>query len=683
MYLILFKCSGLFLASCFDRLFNMREKATLILLLSFMVTGAVGGQVLWQADFADDTKWEKRKTCGELVFSAKPDSLAVGGKLTNSTDTAWQIATKPVSLPIKGKYALCFRMVAKGLHHPGNGASEKYGYVTAVFWYDGEGRQIARHPFGIACVEISQSDYRVVNEVPDGAASFAVRIGFDQPNLKAGTGVRFSDLRIEQAAADESCGETRPDCCAPRIRIVSATPTRDANAPVVVSVTDPSGVDGKSVRVEVDGARRESNEVRSIANGFEIVVPCVEKPWCEGLHWLEVSARDGLGNVNNAKKAFLIGDGPATPAVTLRDDGMTLIGGEPFFPIGIYGVCRREFNAYDLDRALADLKAAGFNTVQSYGAARDPSFLDAVERQGMRTWMGAHAPNEKVVGRFRHSPSVIAWYLGDDTSEHATPEELLDRDDNIRAVDPTRITTQADVLEPMSRPDRYWDYQSATDSFLPEIYPVRGTDQAKDRLCVAQTVLEMKRVAEDQAGDPTGRRHSCWPIIQYFRGWGWKRFPTAEELYGMSFAAIIHGAQGVTWYTYGGFLNPEKKKFNYGVTSSEEVWRNTTNLTRRIARLVPVLTERTPAQPPVPTVLSGPKLDAHGNPSVTTLLKVRDGVRYLLAVNAADAKVRASFAPFARGNIDVLWEDRTVTADGQGGFSDTFAPLAVHVYRWR
>ena len=37
------------------------------------------------------------------------------------------------------------------------------------------------------------------------------------------------------------------------------------------------------------------------------------------------------------------------PKATLRDDGMTLIDGEPFFPIGMYSVCRREFNGNNFE----------------------------------------------------------------------------------------------------------------------------------------------------------------------------------------------------------------------------------------------------------------------------------------------------------------------------------------------
>jgi hypothetical protein len=96
-----------------------------------------------------------------------------------------------------------------------------------------------------------------------------------------------------------------------------------------------------------------------------------------------------------------------------------------------------------------------------------------------------------------------------------------------------------------------------------------------------------------------------------------------------------------------------------------------------------VLVERTPAQPPTPAILSGPAKDALNGPSITALYKVKDGVKYLLAVYSADAEVKASFAPSASGEVEVLWENRSIPADAKGRFTDTFKPLGVHVYRWR
>jgi len=643
------------------------------------VSSAFADPVLWKADFTDKDVWlapRQYSDTGELKFSLKPDTLSVGGTVSNKIDTAWQVETKNLPLKHEGKYALVFTFTSRGCRKAYNGVVP--GWDNCVLWYDKDGKVLERHPIDLVFADIPPYEYRFVKVVPAGATQFRLKLGWESPNLSAGQGVRFQNVRLEAAAGDAPLGCLRPDITGPRIKVVSETPTRDDRAPAVVSVTDETGVKPDSISVTADGVVRTDFVRKAVKGGFELSIPCGAKPWAEGLHWLQVRATDMNGCETAAKKCFLIGDKSTTPAVTLRDDGMTLIDGKPFFPIGIYAVCKRDFNAYNWDRAVSDLKDAGFNLLHSYNAPRDPEFHAVAKKYDMKMWMSAYQPDAEIVAKYRHYPWVIAWYLGDDTSMNTTVSELYDRDDNIRAVDQTRLTTQADVY--MSGFDLY---APETDNFLPEIYPVGGTDQNRDRRCVAEVCRTMRACVEAQAKDASGRRHSNWPIIQYFKGWGWKRFPTPEEFYGMNFAAIVSGAQGITWYTYGGFVNEAKKKFNYGVTSSEQVWTTTTNCTRRLASLVPVLVERTPAQPPEPTVLSGPKRDGLDGPSVSALYKTKDGVKYLFAVNSADATVKASFAPSASGDVEVIWENRRVSADAKGCFTDTFKPLAVHVYRWR
>ena len=139
---------------------------------------------------------------------------------------------------------------------------------------------------------------------------------------------------------------------------------------------------------------------------------------------------------------------------------------------------------------------------------------------------------------------------------------------------------------------------------------------------------------------------------------------------------MIHGAHGVTWYTYGGFDK------NEGVTSTPERWRNICDLAGRLSELSPVLVERTPPQPAVPEVVFGPKTDPLGGPSVTCLLKRHGDTTCLLAVNAAAEPVRARLAAPHADSIEVLYEDRTCVAE-KGYLTDDFAPFAVHAYRWR
>ncbi len=341
---------------------------------------------------------------------------------------------------------------------------------------------------------------------------------------------------------------------------------------------------------------------------------------------------------------------PASPKpaieAKLRDDGMAIVNGEPFFPIGVYSVCRREFNNNDLDRAFADLKAAGFNFAHTYGNSYDPDFLAAAQKHGFLLWVQARIPDKNFLTVGRHHPSILAWYLGDDTSDHITPQELADYNTLVKAADPARrLTCQADPISADFAISRFAPYVRHTDVFMPEIYPIRGKAGDKsDTNCVAQTILDMQCWKEDVRKYGDGAPRACWPILQYFKGWsGWGHFPTREQLVATSWAALIHGANGITWYTYGGFYSPKTGKYNEGVTSTPERWANIKALVTEIRKYAPVLLSQQRLQPKV-EILNGPARDPLGvNPSVTCLCKVHNGKHYLFAVNASTAPVQARF----------------------------------------
>ena len=468
-------------------------------------------------------------------------------------------------------------------------------------------------------------------------------------------------------------GDVRP----PRVRRTSPSPVRNADETLRIEVKDAeSTVLWDSLKATVDGVDRTAEFVRS---GDEISLAAPSGGWAQGLHTAEVCAVDFHGNKAQSRKMFYIGDAPTTPVVSLRDDGIVLVDGKPFFPIGVYAVCQREFNGNSFDTAFKGLKESGFNLAHTYGDSYSPAFLAAAAKYGIKLWVEARFPDGRLVDVGRHNPNIIAWYLGDDTSDHILPELEADYDEAVKAVDPTRITVQADpIVSSSGGASRYADYVTATDGLMPEIYPVRNKEgDPTDRTCVAVTIRDMKQFHEDVRLHGDGRPRTCWAILQYFKGWeGWKHFPTREQLFATTFAAVIHGAHGVTWYTYGGFGK------NEGVTSTPERWRNICDLAERLSALAPVLVERTPEQPPVPVVVSGPKTDPLGGPSVTCLLKRYEEWNYLLAVNAATEPVTATLvAEGAEEKVGVFCEKRACKASG-GRITDDFAPFAVHIYRW-
>ncbi len=476
----------------------------------------------------------------------------------------------------------------------------------------------------------------------------------------------------------------------PRVKLVGARakPSRESREFLEFEITDDSYIRASSVAITVDDEDVTDVFTREkTATGSLRLIGAFKNEFSEGLHKSTVEVSDVLGNSVLATRFFLIGDPPTTPKITLREDGATLIDGAPFFPIGIYGVTEREFNGNNIDEAFRGLKEAGFNFAHSYSMPREDKFLRAAEKYGFKLWSVARFPDERFVDVERHCSSIIAWYLGDDTSYNTKPSELYDYFDSCKAVDPTRLTVQADPIDAGKDISNYRPYVKGTDAFLPEIYPVRKEGVEGGTHCVAQTVKDVKRSFSDASEADDGPK-AIWPIIQYFQGWGWERFPTYQELRAMSFAALAAGANGITWYTYGGFVDPGKKMFNYGVTTTPERWNNISTIATQINELSPVLLQLTdPFLQPKVTILNGSKLDPEGNDSITCLLKRYEGKTYLFAVNSSPKAVDVRFDFPSESDcsaLEVLYDEKDNASPSfeNGVLREQFEGFGVRIYRW-
>ena len=729
------------------------------------------GDLFAQKDFWTLRNYENRLSVDVGGTHDGVKGLYLGGS-AKACDTAWSATSGKMLLKGAGRrYRLAFSVNSSIVVKLPNSDGENW--CGRMFWYGADGKELSKEQIGYFVNRGQRTNVAVYGDIPEGAVSFSVRLGFDSPNIGPANSLLYSDLSFEELAdtpsfaneasfvsevrsggniswrADipEGCavlfqwrgassfvelakkpfvgpngtdstffdapfaadaaaiqyrvtlrsnGKSTPalhevsggkwtdggwtpvgDTMPPRVRRTSPSPTRDPAETLRIEVKDAtSTVMWDSLNVIVDGVDKTAAFLR---DGDVISLDAPSGGWAQGLHTAKVRVVDFHGNKAQSTKMFYVGEAPTTPKVTLRDDGMTLVDGKPFFPIGMYAVCKRDFNGKNFDTAFKGLKAAGFNLAHTYGNSYASDFLAAAAKYDVKLWVAARFPDRRLIDTGRHNPCIIAWYLGDDTSDHILPELEADYDEAVKAVDPTRITVQADpIISSRGGSSRYADYVTATDGFLPEIYPVRNKEgDPTDKTCVATAIRDMRQFAEDVHLHGDGKPRTCWAILQYFKGWsGWQHFPTREQLFATTFAAIIHGAHGVTWYTYGGFDK------NEGVTSSPERWKNICELATRLSELSPVLVERTPRQPAVPSVLAGPKKDPLGGPSVTCLLKRHDGWSYILAVNAAAEPVSAALSAEGAVNVEVLYENRAVAA-ADGCVKDDFAPFAVHIYRWR
>ena len=182
----------------------------------------------------------------------------------------------------------------------------------------------------------------------------------------------------------------------------------------------------------------------------------------------------------------------------------------------------------------------------------------------------------------------------------------------------------------------------------------------------------MKTIYEDLklAGSPV---KSIWAIIQHFEGWGWQRYPTHAEQRAMTYLSIIHGAHGVTWYTYGG------RGKNHGVTHTPEQWQLICSVAGELAQLKDVLTSRNAKTQPTATVTSGPTKDSLGFPSISCLLKDNAEPKILLTANSSPEAVQAKI-PLAGLKVTVLLKTAPLTP--KTASATTSRPLTCMSINW-
>lgn len=642
------------------------------------------GGVVWHDDFTDRNRWpvcedydgSVRISFGRRSADGSP-ALCVTGTATGRCDTAWRVRSERVVLPRRSpKFGLRFTESAVNLRR--ELVTANYRWTTMLVWYGPDGRETGRRLFASG-IRPGTWDVSLVDVLPQTAAAFELQLGFDGPDMPAGTEVRFADVSFALLGEDAVCGFSGADATPPRVCLTSASPTTDPFTPVGFSVSDGTGVAWERTKVRIDG-KDVTSLFRRAGDGFVMDRPAA--PWKAGLHRLFVHIEDVLGNACEARKVFYVGSPVKTPKISLRDDGVTLVDGVPFFPVGIYNVKRHEANGRDFYRAFADLGKAGFNFANSYRESRDPDFAAAARKHGFRLFEDAQRIRSDILDVRRHDPTYLVWYIGDDTADHNTPQMIRDRDENLRAVDGTRLTCQADYIEAPVIKDRYAPYVGLTDIFMPELYPVHGDHDASG--CVARVVREMGMIRRNHRSCVSARTCAIWPIIQNFKGWtAWKRYPTPEETTAMSFAALVHGAKGILWYTYSSTIppNPSKGRFDAGIADDPKAWNTATNLARRISGLSQVLMSPGDTAARV-TVTDGPEKDMFGNVSVSGLVKRHEGKTFLIAVNAVRHPVRAKFTlPDKCSGVTVLWENRQVPCQGNA-FEDDFASFGVHVYVW-
>lgn len=572
------------------------------------------------------------------------------------------------------------------------------GLSTAVLWFGADKKPIlVQDPLGKMVPSGWEFGFRSRGDswlktvkcgrVPAGAAFAKVKIGGDAPDIPLeGGNVEFKRIAVRMREGAQGPWDFG-DLSAPTFHLACMTPDPNPNAAIRFAVKDESELDMSKFRCVIDGADVTRQLVRE---GDETFVFKPTAPWeKDSLHLIAVEAADDCGNAGSETLAFFCGERFQKGIVTLRDDNMVLIDGKPFFPIAPTSVRKAPPNGYDIGKAIADLKGAGFNTVHTYNMynggdkiRRDyHDLLKACDKAGVK--LLAEIPDRDYKAKDRPARlrealidsrkygCVLGWGLGDDTASHRSAADVKADDNIVKAIDNARITWQADIS---TYAGRQIPFVGATDALITEIYPFRAVEPEPEGLAKVAQCMKYAYADKKDAGDIPW---SVWGLPQAFSGWSlWKRFPTLAEIRAQSYISIINGARGLVYYSYYSF-----SKGANGFGHEPGQFKTMAAVATELSSIQDDLASRDAKDQPKVSILNGPEKDLCGNPSVTCLLKEgADGKgRLLIAANTrSDKAVKAKI--LVRGAVETLFEnDRKV--DAANGLVETFEPGAVHVYR--
>ena len=312
---------------------------------------------------------------------------------------------------------------------------------------------------------------------------------------------------------------------------------------------------------------------------------------------------------------------PATiPSTAVRMDarGRTMIGNQPFLPIGLY--------LGSVDTAtLETIAASPFNCVMPYGslslalkdsprqgAERVREVLDACDAKGVKVifsikdvyegarhcppqWngvTGATAITTAAVNAFRDHPALLAWYICDELPLSQAPEVEARR----------RLLHQLDPWHPSwavyYQFTDFAGYASTADILGVDPYPIQ--DPAKHDMNIVEFAM---RAANTTLGTGMPGGLPLWAVPQAFnmalytfsngrrldrtedrelvlrKG----RTPTEEEMRSMSLRMAIGGARGFIFYSYYDLLKPAVKP------DYEQTWGDLCRIGALLRELQPFL----------------------------------------------------------------------------------------------
>jgi hypothetical protein len=254
-------------------------------------------------------------------------------------------------------------------------------------------------------------------------------------------------------------------------------------------------------------------------------------------------------------------------------------------------------------------------------------------------------------------PALAGWYTADERPSDQA-ERVFHQYKILREYDPDGVTF---IAQNKLRELSWW--RDAADVIDAHRYPIYNIPEG--RLSPLEWVLG----STDAAQDAVERSRPVWSVIQYFPHGRKGHWPTYDELRTMSYMAIIAGAKGLFYWSYGAkglaWVKDDEAR--------EALWQRLVKVTKEIKTLEPALLSRD-----APEILTN-RTVVEG---IRFLAKKVDNTRYIFAVNSSPEERQATFVLHDRAKTaTVIGEGRAISLQAGNSFTEHFAPYAAHVYK--
>lgn len=377
------------------------------------------------------------------------------------------------------------------------------------------------------------------------------------------------------------------------------------------------------------------------------------------------------------------------------------VPGTSFFPICLYHP-RLYDDTSDTRPTKFDLfKLAGFNTIETTGGLSAELFVQLNDAGLQLCKTNARATD--VCNYQSYYSQVLGWSILDepegDGNFSAYParfEFFEDERTAIRLCDSVRpcfVNTTA--WSTGSNRDWWIDWHQTSDISCHDNYPYdtwKATETNRPAtLSYSNGIPETVSLAVLV----NNQNKPVWLIVQTFEGsrWFW---PTGDELRAMVYAGIVHGAAGITYFTYDNYvvrgnllgISPDPAA-DYGtgrVATAEELnkiaslWNDTAKINQELIDLEPWLLSPT-SSIDYDVLIEGSPVSS--NP-IRCVLKSYQGKLRLIVVNIdrVSLSVRFDFSNSGMNlcKANVLYRNQETIDFSSDILQDSFGPMEVKVY---